>query len=265
MKIILLLIVIFAFNVDIFAKKQKINYSKIPVPQIGYKELVKEINFPQLSLADNDTKIGRIQRALRWENIVRAVEIRYGIPKNYLLGMICVESEGDPTQPNSSGDGGVGLIHMQPLLATKYGLDLITNSEKLRDFVQGRKIKRIIEITNGDLKDLIGYDDRFHPIKNIDAAARMLCDLKIKLGSWRSALRGYSGRRTYVSKIVNYAKSIGSKKFMQSVVRDFNDRNKGIKVSNKKLDFKLYISKFHDLNRNYGLNQYKKLKKFKVK
>ena len=39
--------------------------------------------------------------------------------KNYLLGMICVESEGDPTQPNLSGDGGLGLIHMQPLLCNK--------------------------------------------------------------------------------------------------------------------------------------------------
>lgn len=122
------------------------------MPKIGYQELVKEINFPQLTLADNDTKIGRIQRALRWENIVRAVEIRYNIPKNYLLGMICVESEGDPTQPNLSGDGGLGLIHMQPLLATKYGLNLISNSKKLRDFVQGRKIRRIIDMENGDLK-----------------------------------------------------------------------------------------------------------------
>lgn len=261
----LLLIVIFAFNIDTFAKKQKTNYSKIPVPKIGYQELVKETNFPQLTLADNDTKIGRIQRALRWENIVRAVENRYGIPRNYLLAMICVESEGDPTQPNLSGDGGVGLIHMQPLLATKYGLDLITDSKKLRDFVQGKKIDKLIEKYGGDLKDLIKYDDRFHPIKNLDAATRMLCDLKIRFNSWNLALRAFSGRRTYAKKIINYAQNIGNKKFMLGVVRDFNDRNKNNKISNKKLNFKLYISKFHNLNRNYGLDQYKKLKKYKVK
>ena len=59
-----------------------------------------------------------------------------------LLGMICVESEGDPTQPNGSGDGGAGLIHMQPMLASAYGLRMITKSKKLRDFAQGRKTKK---------------------------------------------------------------------------------------------------------------------------
>mgnify|MGYP001615344618 CR=1 FL=1 len=264
MKMILLLIVVSILNVGAFAKKVKINYSKIPVPKIGYQELIKEINFPQLTLADNDTKIGRIQRALRWENIVRAVEIRYNIPKNYLLGMICVESEGDPTQPNLSGDGGLGLIHMQPLLATKYGLNLISNSKKLRDFVQGRKIRRIIDMENGDLKNLVKYDDRFHPIKNLDAAARMLCDFKVRFGSWNLALRAFSGRRTYAGKIINYARDIGNKKFMLGVIKDFNNLNENNKISSKKLNFKLYISKFHNLNRNYGLDQYKKLRKYKI-
>ena len=60
--------------------------------------------------------------------------------------------KGDPLNPNLSGDGGLGLIHMQPLLATKHGLNLISNSKKLRDFVQGRKIRRIDDMENGDLK-----------------------------------------------------------------------------------------------------------------
>ncbi len=152
------------------------DYSKIPVPNVDYKPIIVEPNLSRIRLADNDTMIGRIQRSYRWRNITRAVERRYSIPSDYLLGMMCIESEGDPTQPNNSGDGGVGLIHMQPLLASKYGLDLITNSRRLRDFRQGKKIDRAIDMTNGDLKDLIKVDERFHPIKNIDAAGRMLCD-----------------------------------------------------------------------------------------
>ena len=53
--------------------------------------------------------------------------------------MIMQESMEIPPCP-TSGDGGLGLIHMQPLMATRYGLNLITPSTALIDREQGREI-----------------------------------------------------------------------------------------------------------------------------
>lgn len=245
---------------------QHIDYSKIPVPSVGYSQIVKEQNFSGISLSDQDTEIGRIQRSLRWRNIAQAVSKRYGVPSSYLLGMICIESEGDPTQPNDLGDGGVGLIHMQPLLAFRYGLDLITDSRRLRDFYQGKRLRRAIEATDGDLKDLIKIDERFHPIKNIDAAARMLCDLYESNGhTWRRALERYAGRGSYDSRVLNYSNKITSSNFMRGVRRDFGGKNRNVKISGKQITFDSYLSTFHNLNRNYGLDTYSKLRKHPVR
>lgn len=262
--------------INIFMPKQaeageRDRYCKIPPPKVGYKEIVKEADFSQVSLASLDSKIpstvhiGRIQRSMRWGNITRAAEKRYGIPNNYLLGMVCVESEGDPTKPNMLGDGGLGLIHMQPHLATKYGLGLITNSNKIRDFYQGKKIRNAIEEEEGNLKKLIQYDDRFHPIKNIDAAARMLCDFYEKKKSWRDALRCYSGRGSYSDKVIEYSRKMSSPKYMAEVISDFKMRNANASVDGRKITFNRYVKLFARQTRNYGLDAYKKLPKRQVR
>jgi len=245
-------------------KHRHIDYSKIPVPKIGYFPIIKEPNLSGISLADRSTDIGRIQRALRWDNISRAVGQRYSMPHRVLLGMICVESEGDPTQPNRLGDGGVGLIHMQPLMAAAYGLKMITPSIRLRDFPQGRKIERAIDTVSADLKDLIGYDDRFHPIKNIDAAARMVCDHYERKHSWTNALKRYSGRKSYGQKVMNYVRELGSKRFMDGVREDFSRRNQNFRVDAMPLNFDRYRAVFRGLNKNYGLDAYTKLKRHPV-
>ncbi|MBI2558456.1 transglycosylase SLT domain-containing protein [Candidatus Woesearchaeota archaeon] len=242
-----------------------IDYSKVPVPNVGYKELVKEPKLSGISLHDRDTDVGKIQRVMRWSNLTATVESRYGIPKNYLLGMIGIESYGDPTLPNLLGDGGAGLSHMQPLLASKYGLQLITDSRRLRDFEQGRKLKQAINEVHGDLKELINYDDRFHPIKNVDAAARMLCDLYQKTHSWDSALERYAGRRNYDSRVRHLAEAISSGRVMRIVRFNFNNSNINAKAYSKSIDFDGYVKLFHNLNRNYGLDEYKKLKRHPVR
>jgi soluble lytic murein transglycosylase-like protein len=240
------------------------NYAKIPIPKLSYAPLVKEPNLSRVSVADNNTDIGRMQRALRFRNITDAVERRYGIPKDYLLGMICVESEGDPTQPNSSGDGGAGLIHMQPLLASAYGLKMITSSKRLRDFHQGRKINRAIDKTDADLKDLIKYDERFHPIKNIDAAARMICDAYEETHNWDKALKRYAGRGSYTKKVKKYAKKAQDAGFKQKMKADFARRNTGVMLHGRQITYIYYQGVFFEQNRNYGLDAYRKLPAYRV-
>ena len=232
--------------------------------KLGYSEIVPEPNLRGVRLEDMNENEGRVQRVLRWENICQAVGQRYGIPHTYLLGMICVESEGDPTQPNDLGDGGVGLIHMQPLLTSAYGLKMITDSKRLRDFTQGRKINGAIDATNADLKDLIKYDDRFHPIKNIDAAARMIADHFESTHSWSKALEKYAGRGSYDSKVLGYSGRIGNPAYRRQIARDFNERNSGFSVGGRPMTFDRYLATFHGLNRNYGLDAYRKFRAAKV-
>src|SRR3989338_5009627 len=239
------------------------HYEDIPVPHVGHQHLVPELPV-RVSLADRSSIDGRIERALRWKNITDAVEQRYGVPSSYLLGMICVESEGDPTQPNASGDGGLGLIHMQPLTASLYGLRLITKSTKLVDHLQGKKIEDIIDRMNGDLEELIKYDDRFHPIKNIDAAARMMCDLYERTHSLSRALEKFSGRGRYDSKVLGYAGKINSRLHRRGLAAKFNDRNKDNSLHGKKLTFERYLTYFHERNKNFGLEHYQKQRRYKV-
>jgi hypothetical protein len=240
-------------------RPHRTNYANLPVPKVGYSHVYTEPDLSQITLSDNDSDIGRVERACRWRNITQSVELRYGIPRDYLLAMICQESEGDPTQPNQSGDGGLGLIHMQPLMAEKYGLHMITDSKQLVDRRQGRRIERAIDLHNGDLKDLTSVDDRFHPIKNVDAAGRMLADLYQHTHSWSKALERYAGRGSYDTRVLKYAAKIHSTKFMAKVRRDFANRNNGVSISGKPIDFDRYIRIFSHLNYNYGLQHYKNL------
>lgn len=211
-------------------KVKKGNYRNIPKPNCGYKEVVAERVFPKVELADKFTDIGRAQRALRFKNVTSAVEERYKIPSGILLGMIMQESMGDPTLPNLSGDGGLGLIHMQPLMATRYGLNLITPSTALIDREQGREIVKAKCNAKGGLKDLVGCDDRFHPIINVDAAARMLCD-SFSGSGWWGTLRRYAGRKEYPLQIMRYRAMLKDDSFINKVEKDFNDRNPSIKFS----------------------------------
>ena len=235
-------------------KIKKGNYRKVPKPNCGYKEVVAEKDFPKIELADKYTDVGRAQRALRFKNITDAVEKRYKIPSGILLGMIMQESMGDPTLPNLSGDGGLGLIHMQPLMATRYGLNLITPSTALIDREQGREILKAKCNAKGGLKELVGCDDRFHPIINVDAAARMLCDSFGSKGWW-GTLHRYAGRSEYPAQIMRYRALIDNDSFIKKVEKDFVRRNITVKFSD-------YLAGSRQNMINYGLDTYKKLPSF---
>lgn len=229
----------------------------VPRPNLGYKPRYKEVSFPGLQLAERHSDMGRAERVLRFENITKAVGARYGVPSEYLLAMAMQESYGDPTQPNESRDGGAGLIHMQPLLAHKYGLLLIDSSTALVDHEHGQKLLDAVYAKQYDLKELQKKDDRFHPIINVDAAARMLRDYYERTGSWEEALYRYAGRGDYPRKILYYAKLLTSKEYRKEIEDDFN-------ANNKEVSYKKYMEAFATMNRNYELDKYKKLPKVQL-
>jgi len=237
---------------DLFGKKRPIHAKKVQHHRQKVPELAAiECTSPSVRgviLNDRYTTQGRIERSLRWENITNAVEKKYRIPSGYLLGMIAQESMGDPTLPNLGGDGGLGLIHMQPLLASQYGLKMITYSRRLRDFHQGKKIEELLDKKNRDLVEIAKYDERLHPVKNVDAAARMLKDHYQRTGSWHLALERYAGRKTYDSQVTRFALLSNNLNYRRKLEREFDERNKSILVNGQPLTFRKYLSIAHNMN-----------------
>ncbi|MEI8092376.1 MAG: hypothetical protein WCG98_09770 [bacterium] len=68
----------------------------------------------------------------------------------------------------------MGLIHIQAKNAADFGLDTLPRfTEGMQDFKHGALITDKLKKTK-DVKQLISFDERFHPIMSIDCAARFL-------------------------------------------------------------------------------------------
>jgi hypothetical protein len=238
---------------------------------LDYKEIVKEPMFNNLNMLGEVKKggvygqrlYGMILRSLRFKNITDAVEKKYKLPENLMLAMIMHESGGVDLLPNSSDDGGIGLIHMQPKLAKQFGLKTYKNCEQLVCRKHGKELRKLIIKNNYDRKKLIEYDDRFNPILNIDAAARMLVYYRsgkqVKNTPLKTAIYGYAGRYNYskyYDNIVLYMEKLQDKSLIEDIEEDFNEQNQLLTINGKKADFKDYLEAHQKQNVNYGLRDY---------
>ncbi len=239
--------------------------------KLDYNEIVKEPLFNNLNMLGEVKKggvygqrmYGMILRSLRFKNITDAVEKKYKLPENLMLAMIMHESGGVDLLPNSSDDGGIGLIHMQPKLAKQFGLKTYKNCEKLVCRKHGRELRKLIIKNNYDRKKLIEYDDRFNPILNIDAAARMLVYYRsgkqVKNTPLKTAIYGYAGRYNYskyYDNIVLYMEKLQDKSLIEDIEEDFNEQNQLLTINGKKADFNDYLEAHQKQNVNYGLRDY---------
>lgn len=241
----------------------------------GYKTIVKERKMTNLNMigyvgkfgveGKNKTEklYGKILRAMRFQNITRRVERKYGLPKNLVLAMVMQETGGADLLPNGLNDGGLGLCHMQPMLAHDFGLKTYQNNRAMRSKSHGRALRRLIEKHKHDRKQLIKYDDRFHPILNLDAVGRMLhCyQHRPKRGYSKTqvAILRYAGRynyRKYWLNIQYFRRHLNDPNVIKRVERMFNKLNPRFKINNYKGNFREYIRVHQDQNRNYGLERY---------
>lgn len=237
-----------------------------------YKERVKEVVFENLQMigrvkitgVHGDRLHGMLLRTLRFQNISRQVEKKYDLPKNLLLAMIMQESGGADLLPNSSDDGGLGLCHMQPITAAAFGLKIYQNCTALRSYKHGAALRQLIKTHKYDRRELVKYDDRFHPILNIDAAGRMIAyymsGKQYKSTPLRTAIYAYAGRKNYAlyyKSISNYMEKLNDAKTIKAVERKFNRLNKNLKIKGKKAGFKEYIKTHQEVLKNYGLDNYK--------
>ncbi|MFN8254250.1 MAG: hypothetical protein U0W24_01090 [Bacteroidales bacterium] len=238
---------------------------------LTYNNLIPDPDFKNLNMLGKVKKegvygqrlYGMILRSLRFKNITEKVERKYKLPENLLLAMIMHESGGVDLLPNSSDDGGIGLIHMQANMARKFGLTTFKNCDKLVCKEHGAELRKIIKEYNSDRKRLIAIDDRFHPILNIDAAARMLVYYRsgeqTKETPLKTAIYGYAGKynyQKYYDNIEFYLSKLNDNNFLNEIEEDFNRQNLNLTLNGKPADFKTYIAAHQEQNTNYGLNEY---------
>ncbi len=238
---------------------------------LSYKAIIPEPEFKNLKMLGEVKRggvygqrmYGMLLRSLRFKNISDKVEKKYQLPENLLLAMIMHESGGVDLLPNSSDDGGIGLIHMQANMARKFNLSTYKNCDKLVCKEHGEELRQLIKDNKSDRKKLIMHDNRFHPILNIDAAARMLkyyeFGTQTQDSPLKTAIYGYAGKynfQKYYDNIMIYMEKLADKEFIEDLEIEFNEQNKSLTLNGKPCDFKQYIKAHQDQNINYGLDEY---------
>nr|HMP31732.1 hypothetical protein [Saprospiraceae bacterium] len=207
--------------------------------------------------------MGIFMRALRYKNITDAVEDRYELPRNTLMTMLMQECHGINLLPNGNGDGGVGLIHMQPMLAHQFGLNTLNGCKDLVSHTHGRQINSLINEFYTSPEHLLKYDDRFHPILNIDAAGRMIkyySTLKmIGKDKWDSAFKRYAGKYNYgiyTRNLRYFKKFLEDQEFMTKISETFNEINPELTYQGDTIQFEKFLELNHTFNFNYDLEKY---------
>lgn len=266
--IFLLLIINFNNNSQA-AKQHKIATScnlKKKAIHMGYyiRDGYKEKSIRGLHMLDKKKMYGKVLRSLRFQNITKAVENRYGLKRNLILAMIMQETRGEDCRPNDFGDGGFGICHMQGVVAEQYGLRTVcTKTCKLRCYGHAGYLKRQMERVNCDRKKMIAFDDRLHPILNLDAVGRILADGG---SSTKNQLCNYAGPYNcskYWKNVQYFMRILNDKKYINKVRAAFNKQNPKLYIAGKRAGFDDYIKTHQDQNINYGLNRYKSTGKCK--
>lgn len=225
-----------------------------------------------------EVRAGRLERALRFKNITDAVELRYNLPPGIILAMVMQESHGADMNPNALNDGGIGLAHMQPSEAQKFGLETYYGNSRMKDRKHGRVLREQIKIKKGDVFALAKEDDdRFNRVLNLDAVGRMLATymsgpLLHGHGPLETAIMRYAGRynfRRYWRHLSERMAELHNPGIIAQVASDFDSRNKnltinGISASAGHPPFTLYLEAFWRENEvGFDLATYKKLAAYK--
>ncbi len=245
-------------------------------PELSYSRIYSDPEFENLNMLGTVSKygvygdVGKVLRAMRFENISNAVENRYNLPHHMILAMVIEESNGVDLLPNGRNDGGFGLCHMQPATAHEFGLKIYADCKKMVCEEHALELKNILEKNNFDRSKVQKYDDRFNPILNLDAVGRMLASYmdgpKIKgLGPGRTAICRYAGKYNYSQYWADVRRNmnlLSDEEFMKKVEDAFNKANPNLVINGERGDFDSYIATSAEQAYNYGLGEYLKLPKY---
>ncbi len=253
---------------------------------LWYQAIVKDKDIAFLNNTwSKFSMLSRVSRCLRWKPLTDVVEDRYWIPRWLLMAMMAQEWMWDPTMPNLSWDGGLGLIHIQAINAHDFGLKTLPRfTKQMRDTKHGNLIKKKLKDNKYDLSKLVEYDDRFHPVMAVDVAARFLMDCKRRAWNWTDARihalryyswRWYSWKWWYGYNIIEYRSIINDitwdwfpKNFSKNIYKDIQNckkQNSSIKQRLNNLEFVIdwektwydwYLAYFEESMQNFELQRY---------
>ena len=204
---------------------------------------------------------GRLLRAWRLKNVTDEIEKRYGLPDGVLMAMVIQETGGVINLPNAQNDGGIGMSHMQGIVANDFGLRTVCHrSCGIRCLRHGRYLKQQINENHNNFKTLTKIDDRFNILLNLDAAARILAYYQKagKNNKYKGIEKGilyYAGRtnfKKYWRNVKYYMSKLNSKRTRRGVAKLFNQKNSCI-------SFEAYLNRYHRWNDNFGLPFYKNM------
>jgi hypothetical protein len=163
-------------------------------PTVLESKLPKDFNSKNIINSNSNSTVGKFERTYRWDKIIDSAEDKYDIEPGLLAGLIMRESGGNPLMLNSRGDGGAGLLQIQPGTGRiDLGLKVYGTSEKTgADRNHGMRLKNLVKENNWDYGVLAEIDERFNVPKSIDAGARYLKKLYDEHGCWDKALSAYN-------------------------------------------------------------------------
>ena len=225
----------------------------------------------------SEMRAGKIERGLRFKPITDAVECRYNLPPGILMAMMLHESSGMDLLPNGSDDGGIGLIHMQPMLAAEFGLRTYENNRKLRDKEHGRKLRDLIVANQFDVFKMVAYDDRFNRLLNIDAAGRMMAqymsgEMIPMLPPLETAIKRYSGGPNYEAyrdALQTYMTLLYDRRYIAGIKDAFDRNNPNLTINGHKAverPFMAYLKTFWEQNeKGFDMTSYRALPAYRPK
>jgi hypothetical protein len=199
-----------------------------------------------VGISSRMSDVARVQHAIRFRSILYRIGSKYSIDPNLMLAMIIQESGGEILL-NGTDDGGAGICHMQPYNAARLGLKTLGNCKKMVDHEHGRALRQLWIEHKGDLAALSKFDDRFDPVKNMDAVARMLREKNSssKLPFEQAAILHYAGKKNfphYWRELERYRSLLNDSSFMQEVGQEFNISNgTAFKIDGKPGDWQGYL------------------------
>lgn len=163
------------------------------------------------------------------------LENTYDLPRGILAGLAMQESQGFPTKLAYNGDGGAGLLQIQPGVMKDLGKKTWGSSRRVGvDTVNGRELKTLKRDLEDNIVALSVADDRFNPYLNSLAAATHLKTYKESLerrgtysdkllidaynkGAWSAHL---SENSLHVRRTYNYVKQYNEKRSEEDKSRD---------------------------------------------
>jgi hypothetical protein len=220
--------------------------------------------------------------AMRFKPITDAVEKRYALPRGLMTALVMQESTGLDLLPNSRGDGGFGLIHMQNATAHEFGLTVSGDTTKVVDRENGAELAFLMKRDGGTSEGravLNAHDERLDLLANVDAAGRMLAswsadpEVSAKyptLDPLRRAIVRFCGpnnKDTYLGRVALYMSMLNDPQYLEDLYCEFSHTNENRRMPDgSPMTMETWLQEHHDYyGAAYPISEYSKLPLVKTK